>query len=697
MAEKQDHLFVAIVFALLLAVVATPQLVMATQSVNVNAIITVTCVFGLTFNSAQSAYVQPTNVALTYSLRTLGPCTQSFINGNVIIKNSTGYPVYSANFLYTNVGQTSFTNTLTLNSIALGHGAFNAYAAFNANSPVPNYNSSSLSLQIYRPANIVLTGLAVSPASSQINSQITVNGYIDNTGDISAGNVILHMLFTAPTSATTSINTSLSSVAPGSNDTFQVSLSNASSAVGAWNVVADVSYNSVYTSGSSVFGSNYLVSDSQTANYSITAVPPKSGSSGPPSSQPIPPSSIGSLSFSQLPIFFGILRGESASTYIGLTNNASRAMWVNITVPQFSPASFTISANSVYLLPKQNLLLTATLRTNSSADYGTYSLPLNVTATVVNGTPARSQLYMGFRVSNTSVKTALTQSVSLFNYSKQAVVSLLIRNPTNFTLYNSTAKIQLPLFIVKSAAQIIPSGQPSTVALGNNAYVITYTVPELAPGQSTTVYYTIRDVVGPEYLSGVGATFVAQTNKLNSTVKLIDTKVPTFYVGQQGTINVTAIYVGASTGNASFSLAGPSSVAIQNPYMQYNVFSNMVLRPSFMVQGIAQPGTYLLTLYTKAPGDNQSYSILIVVLQNSNYTGVVPKITLGNGNFLTALYSANQLVFFLVIGMFVFVIGFSLTLLFRGRGIKRYYRKDRVEKLVRLREQIKRGSEMSEQ
>jgi hypothetical protein len=660
------------------------------NTASVNAVVDVLCPFSLSSNSFAAAYMQPADVRIGYSTNAIGSCTIPTLTGNVAVTLiSTGSLLYSADFSYSSVGTSMFYNTLTLNSIALGVGNMRASFEFSG---AGASNASSASFYVLTPANVVLSNFSALPGSSPVNSQITIGGTASNYGGITAGNVVLNMLFTGPTNVTSLIREPLGSVGSLSNEIFQVTLGNVSGSVGAWNVVADITYNSVFVSGSTIFADNFITSNNATAKYTVTPAPSGGSSSG-PYSQPLPPKTIGELGFSNLPLFIGMVRGSSITTQIGLMNNGSRPLWVNFSLPAFTAVGLSLTATSVLLLPKQGQSVGVSLMTTNSTQYGTYVVPIGITATPINGTPTKQSLYLDFRVSNSSFKNTVTQSISLLNYSKQASAAIQIRNPSNQTLYNSTLQLELPLFTARSKASIVPSGLAANVSLQDNDYLITYYIPVIKPGETLYAYYTIKNVTGPEYLSSASSTFVAQASKLNNTLRIIDISVPTFTVGQKGWINVTALYVGPLEGNASFGMGGPSSVSISNPFMAYHIFPNMVLNPSFMINPINVPGTYLLTLYTSAPGANQSYSIPIVVLQNSSYTGTVAHgggIVVGNGALLEYLYSQNPLLF--IFSPFAIVI--AAYAWYRSRHAPRHTRrKERMEKLMEVKEQIKRGSQ----
>jgi hypothetical protein len=680
-------------FLFFAAVVELPVFTMANTSQTVNAVITVLpegCPFSLSLVSTYAVYLIPTDANLTYSINAIGSeCSgRTSVSGNIIVRNSTtDLQVYSGNFSYSGIGTAMFTNTIAVNTVKISHGDFVATASF-ANS-LGASNSSALSFQALYPANLILSNLAISPSSPTINSQVTLSGTVSNKGDIAAGNVVLNFLFSGSNTTLTE-HQPLSSMPPGSSSSFQISFSNVSSVLGAWSADENVTYNSILDERGTVFGSNYIASKSQSISYLVVKQP--SGSSSTPAQQlPPPPSAVGLLRFSEVPLFLGMLNGTSASAQIGLSNNASVPIWVNMSVPKISSVSLMLSSTDVYLPAKESQFVGASVETTNKTMLGTYVIPINFTAAAVGGSAVNGSFYINFNVQNRTSNNTVTQTISLLNYSKQASAALQVRNPTNRTIFNATVSVKLPVFTAANASDIIPSGQIATVSRIDNLYVINYTISKLGPKESTYLYYTVKDVKAPEYLDDASTSFISRSVQSNSTLRITDISVPTFYKGKSGYINVTALYVGGNAGNVSFRLGAPPGIVVSNQYQPYMAFSNQLLRASFQIGGISQTGTYLLTLYASAPGTNQSYSIPILVIQGiqGNATAVAPngEILVGNGVVLANLYAQNPLLFALV----PFIIILVAYGIYRARRLPRHrLRKEKAEGIARLKEQIER-------
>jgi hypothetical protein len=177
-------------------------------------------------------------------------------------------------------------------------------------------------------------------------------------------------------------------------------------------------------------------------------------------------------------------------------------------------------------------------------------------------------------------------------------------------------------------------------------------------------------------------------------LRITGVKIPSAYVNVPVNITVQVLYTGTTSQPLSFSLAPSLGVSISNPNKTVEASPNEIFSEKFIVTSDSA-GTIPLMLLISTKEANLTYEIPLLVLGGSAPTttlqGTIGGVTEGIGAAIAQAFKSygGYIVAGAVILMLLII---ARTLMIRqGRGGREGYNRDRTERLIRIREQIKRG------
>jgi len=521
----------------------------------------------------------------------------------------------------------------------------------------------------FTPANIVMTALSAS-SSVTVGAQLQFNATLNNTGQMAATNVIVHVNVTGP--ATFNAVYPAGRLSPGQGEFENLQISGATSVVGVYTLNAFAAY-----------ASNNATYDSNTRAVSFTVTSPGPGPSpspgggggGAPQVTTVP-----GISITSIPVSMSAVAGQGLSSQISVQNNQNVPETINFTVDQNFSSLLTLSARSLYLLPGQTGIVTASFKTTSTTSPGTYVIPLTITVS----DPVTQVEYLTFTVYSNAKnglqivgQTFLTNSLSTLS----GVIS--ISNSGNSTIRNGTLTTLLPGAYAKNVSQISAFGLPNNVTFGMNGYVVNWQVGKLQPGQVVYAYYTVRNQTNVGYLSYPQEIFSTPgTVPPSSVLRVVEISAPSLHVNSTGYVNASVFYTGTTTQQISFYLAGPPQATVSNPVQIVNASPNQLLRRRFAVSVGNYTGTLLLYLYVTSSTANLTESIPILVSALPTTTSTVAQQSSAQAGLQKAALALEA------VGVMAIALIVLLSIL-RLRRRRPKYSAEQARNLIKLRKRIR--------
>jgi hypothetical protein len=513
------------------------------------------------------------------------------------------------------------------------------------------------------------------PATVSTNSSFPLLMTLDNNGALATGNITLQVLTTGPAS----FNDSYRAIplSPLQNESLMIYNYNRSSMPGTYTVSVTAEY--------TVDG---VAKRSNTAVTSYTVV--KTQQQQTASSLPI--LRANGVDFTYVPIYVSLSAGESKISELGIKNTRSTPESINISVGGNYTNFVQLSASNIYLQQNQTIYLQLLFKPGMApAQITTYTIPMNLSITALNGTTSTATEYITLEISNSSIPGPLILNQVVLNTNETANYisgTLQIIGSPDYNIGNSILQTFLPAGIAKSASQITAYGLQANISSANGGYAIKWLVPYLPKGQSLYAYYTIKGLVNNTVPFNIQNIFSELSSITPQTLlRIINISLPTLYTNSTNTISVTVRYTGTQSGPVYFYLTAPEGTTIYNSSQEVNVTPNQLISRSFGIAAGNHTGTLILTMHIVAQKLNITYSL---PMQISQRPSAAPTTTKGSGGIPGAQISESTITYaeysagLILIGLLIYG---AIVLLNRSRN-----RRKRSKKLMEIKNQIRSGS-----
>ncbi len=533
--------------------------------------------------------------------------------------------------------------------------------AQSANSTSGNENINLTSIT----TNLTISGLTI-PTAVGTYSPLPVSFNITNSGKYASGNITLSVDIYGLADANRTFN--FTGLSPGQSEFVLVYVNNITEVTGKYIAYVNSAYklNGVeHTSGRGFLP--YTVINTQFAN-------------------PIPGLTVGripNMKVTSAPLLFYVPQSVSTLSQIGLLYTGLYPINVNMYVPRSFSSIMSFSTPTLYLTRNQSLSSGILMNPFKQAYENTYIIPINVSATPATpggGLHMNQSQYMQLSALNMSNSTSrLYEQVEVQNDSTSATGVIQVNSPSKYNIYGSVVQLIIPVGTTPSMSNIDAFGARTQIFEVNGDYIIDWYVGDVQKNQQVYVYYNIMGLSDPGALRSQQLLLYSSSQQtVNGMLKLIKgASTPTFYTNSSQLLQVSILYTGSTTANATLSLSSPIGTTIQNASRTIVVHPNQELLQSFNITTNNYVGTDLLKLGVYVNGVNTTYNMPIVIFHQP--TSVL---SIAQNFWLTFKY----LIFAIFIG-----VGILIIYLKQRKGNRpQKYSTQRVEQLINLREQLNR-------
>ena len=680
-----------LVFMLFLVAVAAPKVFANSPQGNVGANVAVICPFYINL-TAQNMYALVANLSFNYSIKALAGCTIPEINGSVTVWNvntSQSNYIYRKPVTANNLSGIEQIFNVSVSGSLFAPGNYYINVTFPALYYKESANSTSLlEFSAKKPANVSVAITAIgSPVT--LYSPVSITQTITNNGELaSSSNTILHFHISGPNGFTNNTNYTIGSIGPNSNETKTLLLSSITPYTGNYTVNENVTYHTQYTVGNRTYNSVTLTSKTATAKYNVIPQP-RSSSTTPPPPAPLPPTVIANVSYISAPLLVSLLTGQNLLGQLEVYNHNSVPVWVNFTDPG-SGCTVSTSSKTMYLLPGQSQSVSMLVSAAPDSIAGTYIVPINESITAVGSAPTTFTQYVTCVVQSQNPSgPSLLNTISLQNSSKTVQGTISMYNPTGRGIRNGTISISLPSIVAINKSDISLYGAPGNVTVRNGTYTLTWSLPPSASGQSSSVYYSVRNASDLFAIESTPVTLTVPSTTQTGSVNILYMNIPTVYTNQSAAITLSGLYTGTSQNNVTLSLVGPPAVNVPNGVQRLQLAPNTAFSTTFGVAGPAQSGTYLMTLYVRGQGISENYSFNMIALPYTKpiTTSVATTIPPSPSALRPGEYIIPSLA---VIGVIIVGVIVAET---HKKLSKPKYSRERAQELAHIKKQVQRGEQ----
>jgi hypothetical protein len=527
--------------------------------------------------------------------------------------------------------------------------------------------------QINMPQNISLKSVSA-PATVSTNSTFPIFMVLDNNGTLATGNITIEVQTTGPVPFNDSYVAM--PLSPMQNESLTVYNYNRSSIPGTYTVSATAEY----TVDGTAKRSNTAVT-----SYTVVKTPQQQ------STNSLPILRTNGLDFTYVPTYVSLSAGESKISELGIKNTRNAPESINISVGGNYTNFVQLSASSIYLQQNQTIYLQLLLKPGMTpAQITTYTIPMNLSVTTLNGTTSKATEYITLAISNNPIPGPLILNQEALNTNQTASYisgTLEIIGSPDHNIRNATLYTFLPVGIARSASQITAYGLQANISAAKGGYTIKWLVPYLPKGQSLYAYYTIRGLINNTVPFSMQNIFSAPSSlSPQNLLRIINISVPTLYTNSTNTISVALLYTGIQAGPVYFYLTAPDGTTIYNSSQEVNVTPNQLINRNFGIATGNHVGSLILTMHVEAQKLNITYLLPLQISQRSSGVTSTTKGSTGTGiqisnNTITYVEYAAVLI---LIGLLIYG---AIVLLNRSRNGRK-----RSKKLMEIKNQIRSGS-----
>jgi hypothetical protein len=532
-------------------------------------------------------------------------------------------------------------------------------------------------------ANVVLTDFFASATSVTEGTPMTFSMNLTNTGQLAATNVVV--AFTANGPVPVYVSETVDGLAALQSEIVMLVISNASSAAGSYTANALASYVDV----------NGIVQQSNDRELSYTVVPPATppggggaGGAGTEASM----TAISMISIDAAPLFLWANSGTNTTSGIIFKNSGDSVEVVQIKVPKAFSNMVVASSYNLTIDQGRSAQVSLFLNASTSLDPGTYIVPVNLSVKSLQGSVLSSKTeYISFTIyARDFTQPGITNQINVVNNTQSAVGVIRIDSPDNRNMTNVKARIVLPP-VVSDVSQIVTSGLLAYVHRVNNTFVIDWDVGYIPQNSSVYGYYTIDKLSYQPLLKFVRTSFIQLANAAPEQIlRVTHVDAPIIYADTPANVSIEFLYTGAMPATVSLSLASTSGVSVYPASYTLGVLPNQIISRTFMIYATGT-GTQMTELYITSPEGNLTYNIPLVALAASpSSTATNPDSqnqTGGEGLGLSLI--ADHPFYAMAAATLVAAAAAAMFWINRPQT----YSREKSKKLIKLREQIKKGNE----
>ena len=507
--------------------------------------------------------------------------------------------------------------------------------------------------------NLIVSQIYI-PRNSSVYSPLSISFNISNTGLDAFNNMSVNITIVGPSPASTSF--SIIPLSPGQTESILVYMPNATSSFGTYYAYVNASYVSR--------GTRYRAGSA--TQYNVVYSPYAQNTRGIKEANP-----ISGLKFTYIPYATYVQSNGSIRTQLGIENREPKPVFVNISVPSRLASMLTFSTKLLYIAPNQSLITNLLFNAPQRSMPLSYTFPITITRVGSSTLPGASQTeYLNFyTLENISGTANLYNQIYLSNNTNSAGGTLLLYSPSSYDLRDSIIKMLVSGSLTSNITRISAFGSQSNVSMQGNNYLVQWHIGPMPKGQTRYVYYSADAIKNVSALKNAELILIS-SEAISSTqvFKLVNTTLPALYANGEGNVTINVMYTGTSASAVDLSLSGPAGVSITNANQKVTAYPNTVITGKFGINPGNSTGTEYFTLSVSSGGITTSYSLPVIVLQNSP-------------SLVDILQTQVPLFKYIVLTIIVIA---AVLFLSRGRipDIKQPYRPDMARKLIGIREQI---------
>ena len=588
-------------------------------SVGVNTITTTTsikaapaCAFNVSLSSPSQFYLSPPSITFDYTASSKASCTPSapssgyvelYYNGALSSFETMHVPVQQLQ-----AGITS--GTISINSTNLTPGSYMVQFYLSS----ANYKSTaSTSFYIIQPASILITNFTVQPSNVTLGSGVSLIQDVSNLGGLGSTNTTLNIAVSGPGNFYDLVHQKLGDIGKNNAQTVITQLAGDSVVAGSYTITENVSFTSGLTAGGITYEAGKLLSNTQRGSYTVfyNSSSAYNASVG----FPTPPSRIGALSISSVPIYARVLVGNTTTNYLGLTDTKNLTVGVRIIVPNVPYGKITTSIKSFLVNEGTSEYVQFVFTPYPNATPGVYTVPILISTDdpgiITNGT-----VYLIFDIEKkTPAVGSFDISEELTNYGKNLGVSLNVYNPTHLALNNTIMTVRFPSFAAP-IGDILLTGAQSNETTSGGETSLEWFIPSIQPGHSAQIGYSVSNITDLQLLLGPSISLASTSGSTAPTFTLINMAPINLTLGENGSLTVSGLYQGAYQSSMTLRLSSPSANVANPVQVVPDVMQSQIISAPFKIVPTTL-GNTILSFAVKGQGINETYYIPIVVSAKS--------------------------------------------------------------------------------
>ena len=455
-------------------------------------------------------------------------------------------------------------------------------------------------LSYFQPANVSITNFAVSPNNPSLHQPLRLFLSAKNSGMLASGPVTFTLAFTG--SMPFSYTFAAPALSPDSGYNITLTVANASASAGSHSIRSSAYYSSNGTVSSS---------NSRTVTYAVANSPGMLHTSN----STYVPMAIPKVLILTMPVQYSLRYGTSTVSTINIQDASNNPITLHFGIPgKFSDIA-SLAASGMYLGPNSSAGVDMLFNPSGNLSIGSYSFPLNISATYSNGSKAVQTYLSNIAIINSTGNPTFTTQTNIVDYTS-VDSEIAIRNHENATLYNVSYYSYLPLTSAYNSSGIKTSGLPSNITAEHGEYVIRWNIPVLPQYQTLYAYYALPNPSSLGFLSNTTDMLITPFGLSGLNIlRIVSQTLPSLYSNSTSSINISFLYTGTSRQQLQFTLTGPTGIRIYNASQAITANPNQLITTKFGISSGSSTGTYIMYLHAYTAGANLSYNLPIIVSQ----------------------------------------------------------------------------------